>query len=229
MIDSCLSLIHFRTISQPIRIQWRHNPGFSFYGRKIRLIECNAKCHHLKNWPVKGLCGRCLFVKGKGGRWEGCTRDKVLGSNSSKHWVEKNTNMPDCISSLQTLINICQKVPLYVNFCRWRHFALVSNIVNLSMGLAYPDTQRLERLLFYAHCTFAYTLGFWMTCRRASYRRRGGRRRWEGWRWSRPPGPGWTRNWAASQRWTAGRVWTRSGTAFASSWMLQGNIKIRMS
>ena len=28
--------------------------------RKIRLIESNAKCCHLKKWPVKGLCGRCL-------------------------------------------------------------------------------------------------------------------------------------------------------------------------
>ena len=27
-------------------------------------IDTKAKCHHLKNWPVKGLCGRCLFVWG---------------------------------------------------------------------------------------------------------------------------------------------------------------------
>ncbi len=26
-----------------------------------RLIEVNAKCRHLKNWHVKGLCGRCLL------------------------------------------------------------------------------------------------------------------------------------------------------------------------
>jgi hypothetical protein len=31
---------------------------------KIRLIECNAKCRHLKNCPVKGLCCRCLSVWG---------------------------------------------------------------------------------------------------------------------------------------------------------------------
>jgi hypothetical protein len=30
--------------------------------RKIRLIECNAKCRYLKNWPVKGLCGRCFIT-----------------------------------------------------------------------------------------------------------------------------------------------------------------------
>jgi hypothetical protein len=28
--------------------------------RKIRLIEGNAKCRHIKNLPVKGLCVRCL-------------------------------------------------------------------------------------------------------------------------------------------------------------------------
>ncbi len=27
-------------------------------------IDTKAKCHHLKNWPVNGLCGRCLFVWG---------------------------------------------------------------------------------------------------------------------------------------------------------------------
>ncbi len=32
--------------------------------RKIRLIKGNAKCRHLKNWPVKGLWGWCLSVWG---------------------------------------------------------------------------------------------------------------------------------------------------------------------
>ncbi len=32
--------------------------------RKIRLMVGNAKCRYLKLWPVKGLCGRCLFVRG---------------------------------------------------------------------------------------------------------------------------------------------------------------------
>ncbi len=32
--------------------------------RKIRLVKVNAKCRHLKNWPEKGLCGRCLSVWG---------------------------------------------------------------------------------------------------------------------------------------------------------------------
>jgi hypothetical protein len=34
--------------------------------RKIRLIEGNAKCRHLKKCPLKGLCGRCLSVRGPG-------------------------------------------------------------------------------------------------------------------------------------------------------------------
>jgi hypothetical protein len=32
--------------------------------RKIRLIESNAKCCYLKNWPLNRLCGRCLYVCG---------------------------------------------------------------------------------------------------------------------------------------------------------------------
>ncbi len=32
--------------------------------RKLRLIEGNAKCRHLKNGLVKGLCGRCLSAWG---------------------------------------------------------------------------------------------------------------------------------------------------------------------
>jgi hypothetical protein len=34
---------------------------YTYFPRKIRLIECNAKCRYLKNLPVKGLCGRCFF------------------------------------------------------------------------------------------------------------------------------------------------------------------------
>ncbi len=28
--------------------------------RKKRFIKDNAKCRHLKNWPVEGFFGRCL-------------------------------------------------------------------------------------------------------------------------------------------------------------------------
>ncbi len=71
--------------------------------RKIRLIECNAKCRYLKNfWPVKGLCGiylsawgqephpspltHCILVygilvhTGKGGGGGELTREKVRGT-----------------------------------------------------------------------------------------------------------------------------------------------------
>ncbi len=36
--------------------------GEGRWRRKIRLIECNAKCRNLKKRPVKGLCGRCLPI-----------------------------------------------------------------------------------------------------------------------------------------------------------------------
>jgi hypothetical protein len=39
--------------------------GYSVLRGKIRFIEGNAKCRHLKKWPVKGLCGRCLSVWGQ--------------------------------------------------------------------------------------------------------------------------------------------------------------------
>ncbi len=36
-------------------------PPIPDHRRKIRLIESNAICRYLKNWPVKGLCGRCFI------------------------------------------------------------------------------------------------------------------------------------------------------------------------
>jgi hypothetical protein len=32
-----------------------------WHRRKIRLVECNAKCRYPKYWPVKGLSGRCFI------------------------------------------------------------------------------------------------------------------------------------------------------------------------
>ncbi len=72
--------------------------------RKTRLIEGNAKCCHLKKWPAKGLCGRCLFVWGPQphtppplrtvhaytvylftkGRRESWTKEKVTGATVHK-------------------------------------------------------------------------------------------------------------------------------------------------
>ncbi len=31
-------------------------------GKHRKTHRKHAKCRHVKNWPVKGLCGRCLFV-----------------------------------------------------------------------------------------------------------------------------------------------------------------------
>ncbi len=65
------------------------------------------------------ICVLCMLYsyshrEGGGGlNQRECYRD-----NSSLSWVE-NTNMI-------TLINTCRKVPLQINFVRWRHFVLVS-------------------------------------------------------------------------------------------------------
>jgi hypothetical protein len=61
-----------------------------------------------------------LIHTGKGGRVEPEKR-----FNSLQSWVE-NTNMTYCISSLQTLINICRKVPFQVNFFQKTTFVLLS-------------------------------------------------------------------------------------------------------
>ncbi len=62
-----------------------------------------------------------LIPIGKGGMGGGGERElnprEGERGNSSQTWVE-NTNMTDCIFSLQTLINTCRKFPLQVNFFR---------------------------------------------------------------------------------------------------------------
>ncbi len=86
-------------------------------------IDIKAKCRHLKNRPVKGLCGRVficlrppritypppprlhtvglysiLIDRERGGGGESWTREKFRGAcNSSQIWVENDW----CISSLQ--------------------------------------------------------------------------------------------------------------------------------
>ncbi len=59
---------------------------------------------------------------------ESWTREKGTGAivHKARSTVPNSTKMTDCVSSLETLINTCRKVPLQVNFIRWRHFALVS-------------------------------------------------------------------------------------------------------
>ncbi len=39
------------------------NGEYPYHGQ-INFKDTRAKCCHLKNWPVKGLCGRCLSVWG---------------------------------------------------------------------------------------------------------------------------------------------------------------------
>ena len=69
-----LALI-FRTLSSRVGEYFVHAVGFylnlvifatwkSFQHGLFNYIDIKAKCHNLKNWPVKGLCGRCLFVWG---------------------------------------------------------------------------------------------------------------------------------------------------------------------
>ncbi len=69
-----LALI-FRTLSGGVGEYFVHVLGFylnlaifatwkSFQHGLINHIDTKAKCRNLKNWPVKGLCGRCLFVWG---------------------------------------------------------------------------------------------------------------------------------------------------------------------
>jgi hypothetical protein len=64
--------VHFRLseILCTTRIRIRGRRSEDTYRRKIRLIECNAKCRYLKNWPLKGLCGRCfIFLRPPPLRW----------------------------------------------------------------------------------------------------------------------------------------------------------------
>ncbi len=94
--------------------------------RRIRLIEGNAKCRHIKNWLVKGFLGRCLsfwgpepiyhspytlyicytvyfFTQGRGGgSW---AREKGRGAtweSTEQSWVE-NTSMTECAQEIDYL------------------------------------------------------------------------------------------------------------------------------
>ncbi len=103
--------------------------------RKGRLIEGNAKCRHLKNWPVKGLYGRCLSVwgpitpysplhtiyvdtvylfthgRGGGGKLNQRSEEGQQGKYRSQSWVE-NTNMTECTQEIAYLKSINSDKPL---------------------------------------------------------------------------------------------------------------------
>jgi hypothetical protein len=56
-MNTCLSLyVKPNTVWAVLAALWYLPAGFRFY------IDTKAECRHLKNLPVKGLCGRCLSV-----------------------------------------------------------------------------------------------------------------------------------------------------------------------
>ncbi len=117
--------------------------------RKIRLIEGNAKCRHLKQWTYKGtlrqvfVCPRPrtsyhppslhtvyvyivnLFTQGRGRRVE--PERRVEGQQFTKH----GSKIPRDWKYLQSILYAtgrfgCLPIPHSVNIFRWRHFAFVS-------------------------------------------------------------------------------------------------------
>ncbi len=117
--------------------------------RKIRLIEGNAKCHQLKNWPAKGLCLRprtpsplltnCVramqytYSHKKGGdswtiekvRWETIYSYK-LGRKYQHDWLFLQS-----INSYKHL----PRSPFTSQFFKWPRFVLVSLLSYLVHGV----------------------------------------------------------------------------------------------
>jgi hypothetical protein len=58
------------TLKAKKRFKWHVWHGHEL----IKYIDTKAKCRHLNNWPVKGLCGRCFskFID-----WRYCTESHV--------------------------------------------------------------------------------------------------------------------------------------------------------
>jgi hypothetical protein len=116
----------------------------------INYIDTKEKCCHIKNWPVKRLCGRCLsdFI-----HWrysQSCRYFRPCFANCCPSNLLSVSTLPpsplpcvniiilftriQCVSKRvggygvlgRRQINTCRKVPLLVNFFRWRHFSLSS-------------------------------------------------------------------------------------------------------
>ncbi len=51
----------FGSNAEEALLNWRTCQLVGCWRRMIRFIEGNAKCRHLKKWPVKGLSERCLW------------------------------------------------------------------------------------------------------------------------------------------------------------------------
>jgi hypothetical protein len=108
--------------------------------RKIRLIEGDAKCLHLKNLPVNGLCGRCLSIWGpeppfplRNVQYTWILYSIHTGKGGGRVEPERRLEKQQFTKLRRKyehdwpyLINACRKVPLLANFFKWRHFALVS-------------------------------------------------------------------------------------------------------
>ncbi len=54
------TLHHQKAIRKTTTFQNDQNPVNTLNHELINFIDTKAKCRHIKNWPVKGLCGRCV-------------------------------------------------------------------------------------------------------------------------------------------------------------------------
>ncbi len=127
----------------------------------INQIDTKAKCRHLKNLPVKRLCGRSLpdwgplppmaprppllhtvyvcigylFTQGRkeGGGGERWTREKVRGATVHKAG-SRNTNMTDCISSPKTLKKHLPQSPFTGQFLKMTTICFGVNLVSLMVN-----------------------------------------------------------------------------------------------
>jgi hypothetical protein len=121
---------------------WNGGGVMDWQRKKIRLIEGNAKCRHLKNWPVKWLCCRprnpysspfhtvyvytVYLITQRRGRGDGWTREKGRGATgeSTDHkaglttWLTVGKKL--AVNSDKTW----RKVPVQVSFFKLRYFAL---------------------------------------------------------------------------------------------------------
>ncbi len=110
-------------------------------------VDTKTKCRHLKNWPLKGLWGRCLselidrrYSQSCWYFWPSfvncCPSNLLSGSTIpppflcvnkyTVHTYKVFKGGEEVWGSGPHTDNSCRKVPLHVNFFRWRHFALPS-------------------------------------------------------------------------------------------------------
>jgi hypothetical protein len=126
-----------------VMLEWRGGWVLGQQSTKIRLIEGNAKWSHLKNWPVKGLCCRSrnpyspfhtvyvytvyLITQRRGG--DSWTREKGRGAcNRGEYSTDLEAGLTTWLTVRKKLAvnsdKTCRKVPLQVNFFKWRDFCI---------------------------------------------------------------------------------------------------------